>query len=270
MGVANSTVSPGLRDLALFLNDERGKQKWSTVDVIDIEDFLNLQPNDRPRRLTVLRRFVRLARTRHLVLIDPTRGVERKQFKGFRGRTLSIDQQRLLFRRWTTDPTVHPHEGLVGILALLHGASGRELRLLRCNTIDSQGCAIRLEGRPHPVPLDPASWAVLTRCLAHRQSQHTRNPHVIVTKVTKIGREPASTAYLSHVLDACGHAPRTVRSTRLVARVCPDLQGGSTGFCRSVRLSRSRRRSGCGWCVRSTNSTPRVTSATIHRRGSRR
>lgn len=55
MGVANSTVSPGLRDLALFLNDERGKQKWSKVDVIDIEDFLNLQPNDRPRRLTVLR-----------------------------------------------------------------------------------------------------------------------------------------------------------------------------------------------------------------------
>jgi hypothetical protein len=66
------------------------------------------------------------------------------------------------------------------------------------------------------VPLDPASWAVLTRCLAHRQSQHTRNPHVIVTKVTKTGLEPASTAYLSHVLNACGVAPRTVRSTRLV------------------------------------------------------
>jgi hypothetical protein len=44
--VANSTVSPGLRDLALFLNDERGKQKWSTIDGSDIEDLLNLQPND--------------------------------------------------------------------------------------------------------------------------------------------------------------------------------------------------------------------------------
>jgi site-specific recombinase XerD len=205
-----------LRDFALFLNHGRGKQDWSTVDVGDIEVFLNLQPTNRPRRLTVLRQFFRFARTRRLVLIDPTRGLARKQPKGFRGRTLTMDQQRLLFRRWTTDPTVHPHEALVGILALLHGASSRELQLLRCDSIDQRGCTIRLDGRPHPVPLDPASWAVLTRCLAHRQSQHTRNPQVIVTKVTKTGREPASAAYLSHVLDACGLAPRTVRSTRLV------------------------------------------------------
>jgi site-specific recombinase XerD len=205
-----------LRDLALFLNHEREKQDWSTVDVGDIEGFLNLQPNNRPRRLTVLRQFFRFARTRRLVLINPTSGLARKQLKGFRGRTLTIDQQRLLFRRWTTDPTVHPHEALVGILALLHGACSRELQLLRCATIDPRECTIRLDGRPHPVPLDPASWAALTRCLAHRQSQHTRNPHVIVAKVTKTGREPASAAYLSHVLDACGLTPRTVRSTRLV------------------------------------------------------
>jgi site-specific recombinase XerD len=205
-----------LRDLAMFLNDERGKQDWSTIDVGDIEEFLTLQPNNRPRRLTVLRQFFRFARTHRLVLIDPTRDLARKQSKGFRSKTLTIDRQRLLFRRWTTNPTVHPHEALVGTLALLHGASGRELRLLRCNTIDEQECTIGFDGRPHPVPLDPASWAALTRCLAHRQSQHTRNPHVIVTKVTKTGREPASTAYLSHVLDACGLAPQTVRSTRLV------------------------------------------------------
>jgi hypothetical protein len=52
--------------------------------------------------------------------------------------------------------------------------------------------------------------------LEHRRSQHTRHPHVIVTKVTKTGREPASAAYLSHILDSCGLAPRTVRSTRVV------------------------------------------------------
>jgi hypothetical protein len=98
----------------------------------------------------------------------------------------------------------------------MHGASTRELRLLRCDTIDHRECTIGLDGRAHSVPLDPASWAVLTRCLAHRQSQRTRNPHVIVTKVTKTGREPSSAAYLSHVLDACGLTPRTVRSTRLV------------------------------------------------------
>jgi hypothetical protein len=37
-----------------------------------------------------------------------------------------------------------------------------------------------------------------------------------VTKGTKARRTPASRAYLSHVLDACGHAPRAVRSTRLI------------------------------------------------------
>ncbi len=49
-----------VRDLALLLDYERGKQDWSTVDVGDIEGFLNLQPNNRPRRLTVLRQFFRL------------------------------------------------------------------------------------------------------------------------------------------------------------------------------------------------------------------
>jgi hypothetical protein len=38
----------------------------------------------------------------------------------------------------------------------------------------------------------------------------------MVTKGTKAGRSPASTAYLSHVLDDCGFPPRMIRSTRLV------------------------------------------------------
>jgi len=65
------------------------------------------------------------------------------------------------------------------------------------------------------VPLDPASWQVLQRSLAHRSSQRTGNPHVIVTKGTKAGRAPASTAYMSHVLDLCSVAPRMLCCTRL-------------------------------------------------------
>lgn len=38
----------------------------------------------------------------------------------------------------------------------------------------------------------------------------------MVTKGTKAGRAPASTAYVSHVLDLCGVPPRMLRSTRLV------------------------------------------------------
>lgn len=57
---------------------------------------------------------------------------------------------------------------------------------------------------------------ILQSCLTHRQTQRTDNPHAMVTKGTKAGRSPASTAYVSHVLDACGVPPRMLRSTRLV------------------------------------------------------
>lgn len=210
--VALATV----RDLAMFLKDQRGKRDWSTVDIGDVEAFLITQPKSRQRRLTVLRQFFRFARSRRLVLVDPTKGLNRKEAKGFRGRTLTLEQQRSLFRRWTTDPAVHPHEALVGILALLHGASSREARLLRCDDIDPNLRTIRLGGRPHPVPMDPASWAILQRCLAHRDSWRTTNPHVMVTKGTKAGKSPASIAYLSHVLDGCGFGPQMIRNTRLI------------------------------------------------------
>ncbi len=86
---------------------------------------------------------------------------------------------------------------------------------MRTEDIDTVNRAIRLGKRPHPVPLDPASWQVLQRCLAHRDSQCTANPHVIVTKGTKAGRAPASAAYMSHVPDPCGVPPRMLRCTRL-------------------------------------------------------
>ena len=89
-------------------------------------------------------------------------------------------------------------------------------RMLQVTDVDPLTQTVRLGKRPHPVPLDPASWAVLERCLAHREAWPTANPHVMVTKGTKAGRSPASKAYLSHVLDDCGYPPRMIRSTRLV------------------------------------------------------
>jgi hypothetical protein len=44
------------------------------------------------------------------------------------------------------------------------------------------------------MPLDPASWQVLQRCLNHREAQRTGNPHVMVTKGTNAGRAPAPAA----------------------------------------------------------------------------
>jgi hypothetical protein len=205
-----------LRDLALFLTAHRGKDDWALADVHDVEAFLATLPRARQRRLVVLRQFFRFARSQHIVLIDPTRALTAKEPNGFRGRTLTLDQQRKLFRRWTTGDHVHPHEALLGMLALLHGASSTEVRMLQITDIDPATQTVRLGKRPHPVPLDPASWTVLQQCLNHREAWPTANPHVMVTKGTKAGRIPASTAYLSHVLDDCGYPPRAIRSTRLV------------------------------------------------------
>jgi hypothetical protein len=41
-------------------------------------------------------------------------------------------------------------------------------------------------------------------------------PHVMGTRGTKAGHAPASSAYVSHVLDGCGVPPRMLRCTRLV------------------------------------------------------
>jgi integrase len=130
-------------------------------------------------------------------------------------------------------PDAHPHEALLGLLALLHGASSDEVRHLRADDVDTSRQAIRLGTRPHPVPLDPSSWQTLQRCLAHRDSQRTSNPHVIVTKGTKAGRSPASAAYFSHLLDECGVPPRTMRCTRLgelVNTIDPKLVAAAFGM----------------------------------------
>ncbi|UBU10368.1 hypothetical protein [Nonomuraea gerenzanensis] len=66
------------------------------------------------------------------------------------------------------------------------------------------------------MPLDPASWTAVQRCLAHWENLRTGNPHLMVTKGTKAGRNSASVAPVSHVLDPAGISPRTIRSTRLI------------------------------------------------------
>ena len=218
------TALATMRDLALFLGAERGKQDWALADVHDIEAFLAALPRARKRRLTVLRQFFRFARSRKIILADPARGLAAREPRGFTGQTLILDAQRELFRRWTTAPDTHPHEALLGILALLHGASSDEVRHLRESDIDQAARTAELGSRPPPVPLDPASWQVLQRCLDHRETQRTVNPHVIVTKGTKAGRSPASAAYISHVLDGCGIPPRALRCTRLADLVSSSPQ----------------------------------------------
>ncbi|MBA2811262.1 hypothetical protein E0500_028650 [Streptomyces sp. KM273126] len=155
----------------------------------DIETFRAAQPKHRPRRLHIARQFFRFAKSHKMILIDPTSGLSAKALKGFIGQTLTLDQQRRLFRRRASGPAVHPHEALLGILSL-HGASGREvrhLRLIRSAAPADQphqptSRTVRPGQRLHPVPLDPISWTAVQRCLAHRETQRTSNPHVMVTR----------------------------------------------------------------------------------------
>jgi hypothetical protein len=205
-----------VRDFARFLDSDRRKHDWALTDVHDVEAFLAKRPRGRRQRLALLGQFFRFARTRRLILIDPTRGLATREPRGFRGATLTLQQQRVVFRRWTNEPDTHPHEALLGILALLHGASNQEVRLLHVDAINTIAHTITLGRRPHPVPLDPASWAVLQRCLLHREILATSNPHLVVTRGTKAGSRPASTAYVTHLLDDSGFAPRTIRGTRLL------------------------------------------------------
>lgn len=62
---ADRTIEAALavvRDMARFLDTQRGKHDWALVDVSDIEAFLAEQPDNRARRLTVLGQFFRFAR----------------------------------------------------------------------------------------------------------------------------------------------------------------------------------------------------------------
>jgi site-specific recombinase XerD len=216
---ADSTIEGKLstmRDLAQFLAAERHKYEWSSVDAADIEAFLLAGPLNRGHRLGHARQFFRWARTNKVVLVDPTADLAGAQRRGFIGRTLTVTQQRQLFRRWSEDPSVHPHEALVGLLALLHAASNAELRSLVVKNIDQKRNTMRLGQRTRPVPLDPMSVAAIDRCLDQRRALGTANPHLIVTTQTKTRSTPASPAYVTHLLDAVGVSPKTLRSTRIL------------------------------------------------------
>jgi site-specific recombinase XerC len=204
-----------VRDLAVFLGKNRSKTDWATVDVGDIEAFLHPRASRRAWYLAGLRQFFSFTVRTRRVLIDPTRGLTAPQPWGFKGATLTLDQQRWLFRRWSTDADVHPHEALVGLLALLHGATTTEIQHLTDDAIDSSRRSVWLGRRPQPTPLDPWTWTALQNCLAHRRTLNSANPHVLITKQTKSTRAPASDGYVKHRLDPVGIQPRILRSTRL-------------------------------------------------------
>ncbi len=211
--------------------EQQNIDDWATCSRAHIEEFL-ATGGDRGFRLAALRDFFRFAHKERICLTDPTAGLAHRPARGFRGRTLTRADQARLLHRWAAGHC-HPHEALVGLLALLHGASVSELRPLTINNINTTTRTLRLGRRPHPVPLDPLSFAALQRCLDHRNQLGTENPHVLVTRGTRAHRTPASQHYLSHVLDAAGVSPSLLRQTRLAElthRLDPRLVAAAFGM----------------------------------------
>ncbi len=204
------------RDFARFLIEHRGKRDWALVEAGDIEAFLATRPAMAKSWLSGLRRLMRTAKPRKVILIDPTVGLSVREPRSFHGQVLDHERQRQLYRRWTHERDVHPHEAFVGLAALLHGASIEELRYLTIDDLDRTRSRAHLGKRSASVPFDPATWDALERCLGHRDALKTSNPHVIVTKGTKLNSAPASPYYMTHVLDPAALTPKTTRNTRLV------------------------------------------------------
>jgi site-specific recombinase XerD len=211
--------------------DRDGVSDWATCSRSHIETFF-ATGDDRGFRLAALRDFFRFARKQRICLADPTAGLSHRPARGFRGHTLARGEQARLLRRWASGEG-HPHEALVGLLAILHGAAVSELRPLTVSDVNTAKRTVRLGRRPRATPLDPLSFAALERCLAHRAELRTENPHVIVTRGTRAHRTPASPPYLSHVLDPAGVTPRVLRQTRLAElthRLDPRLVATAFGM----------------------------------------
>jgi hypothetical protein len=155
-----------------------------------------------------------------MILTDPARTLAVARPWGFRGPSLTRDQQRGLFRRWTGGgDDVHPHEALTGLLALIHGATTQQIRHLTVADLSPAAQAVTLRGRPRPTPLDPWTWAAVEACLARRQALNSENPHLLVTLQTKATRAPSGDSYVKNILAPAGIRPRILRSSRLLALV---------------------------------------------------
>lgn len=225
-----------VRDFANFLTRHRAKNDWALANRDDVEAFLATR-NTKAPPLTGLKQFFGFAARRKLILIDPTRDMNVAQPFGFRGPTLSLDQQRQLFHRWTTQPNLHPHETFVGLAALLHGATTTEICTLTIDHIDTQRHSVRLGRRPQPTPLDPWTWTALANCMTHRESLRTTNPHLLITRMTRGTTAAPSTGYVKHTLDPVGLQPRILRSSRLldlVTAIDPKLVAATYGMTREA------------------------------------
>lgn len=232
-----------VRDLACYLSAHRPAiTDWTLVGTGDVEAFLAGidNPGYRARQLHALHGFFRFARQHRHILVDPTRRLNANSNMAFHGRVLEPTRQRELFRRWTRDTAdLHPHEPVIGLLGLLHGASVTELRSLRIDDIDLTAGSVVLGRRPHPTPLDPATATALRRCLRHRDRSYSSGPWLLVNQKGKTVGKQVSLDYLAMILAPAHVTVQTLRATRLaqlVTTMDPVLVAAAFGVRRGTVL----------------------------------
>jgi site-specific recombinase XerD len=212
-----------IRDLARYLTEHRpAVTDWMLVGAGDVEAFLAslTNPGYRARHLHALQGYFRFARQHRHILADPTRRLNANSNMPFHGQILEPARQRELFRRWTGDTVdLHPHEPVIGLLGLLHGASVTELRSLRVDDIDLAAGTVVLGRRPHPTPLDPNTATVLRRCLHHRDRRHNTGPYLLVNQKSKTVGKQVSVSYIAKTLVPAQVTVQTLRATRLAQLV---------------------------------------------------
>ena len=148
-----------LRDLARFLARAGPRPTGPPSRLPTWRHSSPVRPASRARRLTTLRSFFRWARASRLILANPAAGIRAGRPRGYHPRTLAVAEQRRLFRRWTTDPAVHPHEALAGLLALLHAAPSQDLRNLKVTDIDADRAHDQARTPAAPRPARPGQLA---------------------------------------------------------------------------------------------------------------
>ncbi|MGW0771032.1 hypothetical protein [Streptomyces sp. NPDC002676] len=94
-----------------------------------------------------LQQFFSHAHHTGLILHNPAATLDAPQQRGFKGATITLDEQRALYRRWSTSTAVLPHEAFIGLAALLHAATTTELRGLTLDQISIDSRTVRFPGR---------------------------------------------------------------------------------------------------------------------------
>lgn len=232
-----------VRDLACYLSTHRpAVTDWTLVATGDAEAFLAhiANPGYRARQLHALQDFFRFARQHRHILADPIRHLKANSNSAFHGRVLDHTRQRELFVRWTRDSTdLHPHEPVIGLLGLLHGASTTELRSLRTDDVDLTAATAILGRRPYPIPLDPATTTALRRCLLNRDRSHNTGPWLLVNQKSKTVSKQVSLDYLAKTLAPAAVSVQILRATRLaqlVTAMDPVIVATAFGIRRGAAL----------------------------------